>query len=135
MLSNFISEGFRAFAEQQNMRTRRSFESQHGLLGRTWEDEMKQKEEEEKKTGDGSAATGTETAEGFSAGAGYPLMNESFASMLGYLLALVISLVIVSLFGQYFWNNSVVKLVSIAKPSTSFIQILGLFVFIRLMFP
>jgi hypothetical protein len=72
-------------------------------------------------------------AEGFATG--YPIMNESLAGMIGYLVALIISLVIVSLFGQYFWNNSVVKLVSIAKPSTSFLNILGLFIFIRIMFP
>lgn len=118
MLSQFISEGFRAFAEQKNMTARRNFQEGTGMG-------MPAAPEEEKKE--------PGVAEGFEAG--YPLMNESFAGMLGYLVALIISLVIVSLFGQYFWNNSVVKLVSIAKPSTSFLNILGLFVFIRLMFP
>lgn len=120
-LGSLISEGFRAFAEHKNMVARRNWEeaSANGMPP------MAPAGEEEKKE--------PGVAEGFATG--YPLMNESLAGMLGYLVALVISLVIVALFGQYFWNNSVVKLVSIAKPSGSFLNILGLFIFIRLMFP
>jgi hypothetical protein len=121
MLSNAVAEGFRAFAEQKNMVARRNWEEATA----TGMPPMTAAGEEEKKE--------PGVAEGFATG--YPLMNESLAGMLGYLVAFVISLVIVSLFGQYFWNNSVVKLVSIAKPSTSFLNILGLFVFTRLMFP
>ena len=120
-LGPLIAEGFRAFAEQKNMVARRNWEeaSANGMPP------MAPAGEEEKKE--------PGVAEGFATG--YPLMNESLAGMIGYLVALIISLVIVALFGQYFWNNSVVKLVSIAKPSTSFMNILGLFIFIRLMFP
>jgi hypothetical protein len=123
MLSQFVSEGFRAFAEQKNMVARRNWE-EASATGMTMPPMAAADEEEKKEPG---------VAEGFATG--YPIMNESLAGMLGYLVAFVISLVIVSLFGQYFWNNSVVKLVSIAKPSSSFLNILGLFIFIRLMFP
>ena len=123
MLSQFVSEGFRAFAEHKNMVARRNWE-EASATGMAATPMTAAGEEEKKEPG---------VAEGFATG--YPLMNESLAGMLGYLVAFVVSLVIVSLFGQYFWNNSVVKLVSIAKPSSSFLNILGLFIFIRLMFP
>lgn len=124
-LGSIVAEGFRAFAEQRNMVARRNWEDMPaGGMGMP-PGAMKPAGEEEKQE--------PGVSEGFLNG--YPLMNESLASMLGYIVALVVSLVIVSLFGQYFWNTSVVKLVSIAKPSTSFLNILGLFVFTRLMFP
>ena len=122
-LGSIVAEGFRAFAEQKNMVARRNWE-ETAAAGMPPMGMAPAGEEEKKEPG---------VSEGFVTG--YPLMNESLAGMIGYLVALVISLVVVSLFGQYFWNNSVVKLVSIAKPSTSFLNILGLFIFTRLMFP
>lgn len=74
--------------------------------------------------------------EGFTA-QGYPVggMNGDLASMIGRILALVFVLLLISFFGQYFWNQYVTKLFTIARPATSVMQILGLFIFIRLMFP
>lgn len=73
--------------------------------------------------------------EGFSS-YGAPLSGDmELASMIGRIVSLVFVLLLISFFGQYFWNNYVTKLFTIAKPATSVMQILGLFVFLRLMFP
>jgi hypothetical protein len=64
-----------------------------------------------------------------------PVMGDDLASMVGRILALLFVLLLISFFGQYFWNNYVVSLFSIAKPAKSVMQILGLFIFVRLMFP
>jgi hypothetical protein len=57
------------------------------------------------------------------------------ANMIGRVLALLFVLLLISFFGQYFWNNYVTSLLTIAKPAKSVMQILGLFIFLRLMFP
>lgn len=57
------------------------------------------------------------------------------AGMIGRVLALLFVLLLISFFGQYFWNNYVTSLFTIAKPAKSVMQILGLFIFVRLMFP
>lgn len=74
--------------------------------------------------------------EGFSSYGAAPLSGDmELASMIGRIVSLVFVLLLISFFGQYFWNNYVTKLFTIAKPATSVMQILGLFVFLRLMFP
>lgn len=57
------------------------------------------------------------------------------AGMLGRVLALIFVLLLISFFGQYFWNNYVTSLFTVTKPAKSVMQILGLFIFMRLMFP
>ena len=72
-------------------------------------------------------------AEGFSSLRGYPLMNESTMSMLGRLLAMVVTILLIALFGEYLWNNHVTKIMSVAKPTKSVMDIIALYVFTRLL--
>jgi hypothetical protein len=66
-----------------------------------------------------------------------PAMNvqNDLAGMIGRVLALLLVLLLISFFGQYFWNNYVTSLFTVTKPAKSVMQILGLFIFMRLMFP
>lgn len=66
-----------------------------------------------------------------------PVMGsqDDLAGMIGRVLALLFVLLLISFFGQYFWNTYVTSLFTFAKPAKSIMQILGLFVFVRLMFP
>lgn len=71
--------------------------------------------------------------EGFSALRGYPLMNESTMSMLGRLLAMVVAILLIAMFGEYLWNNHITKIMSIAKPTKSVMDIIALYIFVRLL--
>jgi hypothetical protein len=62
-------------------------------------------------------------------------LHSDLAGMIGRVLALLFVLLLISFFGQYFWNTYVTTLFSITKPAKSVMQILGLFIFVRLMFP
>jgi hypothetical protein len=74
--------------------------------------------------------------EGFSPMYGPAMGHQGdLAGMIGRVLALIFVLLLISFFGQYFWNNYVTSLLTIAKPAKSVMQILGLFIFVRLMFP
>lgn len=76
-----------------------------------------------------------EKNEGFSSYG--PTMGDGrdLAGMIGRVLALIFVLLLISFFGQYFWNNYVTSLFTFTKPAKSVMQILGLFIFVRLMFP
>lgn len=94
--------------------------------------EEKQPEGEMHCTGEGAMEHDENFAtRGYPVGAG----QRDLAGMIARVVSLVLVLLLVSFFGQYFWNTYVTKIVTIAKPATSVMQILGLFVFIRLMFP
>ena len=105
MLENFIADGCRAVAESFNNTV------------------MEEKDKME--------------AEGFSSARGYPLMpmNESAWSMVGRLIAFVITILLIFMFGQYFWNHHVTKLFSFAKKTDSVMDILGLYLFVRIVLP
>jgi hypothetical protein len=107
MFENFIADGFRAMAESSNQ-----------------------------KTMENAAKEGAVTEEGFAV-AGYPVawMNESALSMIGRLVAVVLAFLLIFMFGQYFWNNHVTRLLSIAKKTDSVMDIIGLFLFVRLVLP
>jgi hypothetical protein len=62
-------------------------------------------------------------------------MQGDLAGMIGRVLALLFVLLLISFFGQYFWNTYVTTLFTVTKPAKSVMQILGLFIFVRLMFP
>jgi len=72
--------------------------------------------------------------EGFSSVRGYPLMNESMMSLLGRIAAMVVAVLLIAMFGEYLWNNHVTKLMSVAKPTKSVMDIIALYVFVRLLF-
>lgn len=79
------------------------------------------------------AAHESEKKEGFSSVRGYPLMNESMMGAVGRVVALVLTVLLMAMFGEYLWNNHVTKLVSFAKPTKSVANIIGLYVFVRLL--
>jgi hypothetical protein len=56
----------------------------------------------------------------------------AYSEALAALLALFISLIIVSFVGLWLWNYSVVPLFEFARPAKSIFQILGLMVFVAL---
>jgi hypothetical protein len=59
--------------------------------------------------------------------------REMYVSLVASLLAFVVALVIVGLFGKLLWNNVVVELFTFAKPVRSVWQIIGLMIFLALM--
>jgi hypothetical protein len=58
-----------------------------------------------------------------------------YTEVLATLLAFVLALVILGFVGKLLWNNIIVELFTIAKPARSFWQILGLMIFVSLVFP
>jgi len=60
--------------------------------------------------------------------------KDGYVQLVIALLTFVLSLVILSLIGKLLWNSVVVDLVSVARPAKSFWQILGLYVFMALLF-
>lgn len=70
--------------------------------------------------------------EGFSSLRGYPLMNESMLSMFGRIVAMVVAVLLIVMFGEYLWNSHVTKMLSFAKPVKSVVDIIALYVFVRL---
>jgi hypothetical protein len=59
----------------------------------------------------------------------------AYSEALAAILALIISLIIVSFIGLWLWNYSVVPLFEFARPAKSVFQILGLMIFLALIHP
>ena len=55
--------------------------------------------------------------------------KEGYISFVTFLLTFIISLLILSLIGQFLWNSSIVELFTFARPAKSVWHILGLFLF------
>ena len=72
--------------------------------------------------------------EGFTnpSGAESHRQDPVYADAIATILAFTISILIVSLFGLWLWNFSVVPLFEFARPAKSVFQILGLMVFLSL---
>ena len=58
--------------------------------------------------------------------------NNNFLAML---LALLLWLAILLFVSKFLWNEVLVKLVTVVKPATSVIQILGLVILLEIMIP
>jgi hypothetical protein len=58
--------------------------------------------------------------------------RELYTSLTASILALILSVAIVSLVGKWLWNNIVIDLFSFAKPARSVWQIIGLMIFLGL---
>jgi hypothetical protein len=58
---------------------------------------------------------------------------DSFLSGLVVIIAFILSLVLIGLFGKLLWNNSVVNLFTFAKPAASAWHIVGLYILLALM--
>jgi hypothetical protein len=57
------------------------------------------------------------------------------ASALGSVIASILVIVLLLLFGQYLWNNALVPLVSVVKPAKSIFEILGIAILFSLLAP
>lgn len=60
--------------------------------------------------------------------------KESYIALAASLITFIIAITILSLIGKLLWNGVVVDLLSFAKPARSVWQILGLFVFVSLLY-
>ena len=74
------------------------------------------------------------SVEGFVNPTGSAEKKESYVELVSVLIAFILSLVILSLIGKLLWNGVVVDLFTCVRPAKSFWQILGLFVFLSLLF-
>jgi hypothetical protein len=65
--------------------------------------------------------------------------SESFTNdtnnFLAMLLVLLIWLVLLLFVSKFLWNEVLVKLVTVVKPATSLVQLLGLFILLEIMLP
>ena len=59
--------------------------------------------------------------------------KDAYVSLAAGVITFVIALIILSLIGKLLWNGVITQLFSFAKPASSYLQILGLFVFTSLM--
>ena len=60
--------------------------------------------------------------------------RDSYVDLAATLITFVIALIILALIGKLLWNGVVVDLFTFAKPARSYWQILGLFVFVSLLY-
>lgn len=58
--------------------------------------------------------------------------KEGYIAFVAFLLTFIISLIILSLIGQFLWNTSIVELFTCVRPAKSVWHILGLFLFTSL---
>ena len=63
---------------------------------------------------------------------GFNYNNNNFLAML---LALLLWLAILLFVSKFLWNEVLVKLVTVVKPATSVLQILGLVILLEIMIP
>jgi len=54
---------------------------------------------------------------------------------IGSIIAAIVVLFLLCLFGQYLWNNALCPLVSVARPANSIFQILGVAILLSLLSP
>ena len=72
--------------------------------------------------------------EGFVSGDDSKEKRDSYVNLATVIITFVIVLIILSLVGKLLWNGVIVDLFSCVRPAKSFMQILGLFVFVSLLF-
>ena len=70
--------------------------------------------------------------EGFVSGDDSKEKRESYIELATVLITFVLALTILSLIGKLLWNSVIVDLFTCVRPAKSFMQILGLFVFVSL---
>jgi hypothetical protein len=61
--------------------------------------------------------------------------RDAYVNFIAFLLAFIISLIILGFIGKFLWNEVVVDLFSFAKPARSFWQIIGLMFFTSIIMP
>jgi hypothetical protein len=60
--------------------------------------------------------------------------KNAYVQLISVLIAFIISLIILSLIGKLLWNGVIVELFTCVRPAKNFWQILGLFVFLSLLY-
>jgi hypothetical protein len=61
--------------------------------------------------------------------------NPTTGSAIGAVVAALLVLLILCLFGQYLWNHALCPLVSVVRPAKSVFQILGVALLLSLLLP
>ena len=61
--------------------------------------------------------------------------NNNTDNILAMLLVLLLWLALLLLISKYLWNEVLVKLVTVVKPATSVLQLLGLVILLEIMLP
>ncbi len=74
------------------------------------------------------------TLEGFANADNTVERKEANITVVASLITFIIALVLLSLIGKLLWNGVVVDLLSFARPAKSIWQILGLFIFVSLLY-
>jgi hypothetical protein len=72
--------------------------------------------------------------EGFVGGDDSKEKRNSYVDLAAILITFILSVLILSLIGKLLWNGVIVDLFDCVRPAKSFMQILGLFVFVSLLF-
>ena len=72
--------------------------------------------------------------EGFVGGDDSKQKRDSYVDLAAVLISFILALVILSLIGKLLWNGVIVDLFDCVRPAKSFMQILGLYVFVSLLF-
>ena len=73
--------------------------------------------------------------EGFSGNETSQRRREAYVDFLAFLLAFIIALIIIGFIGKWLWNEVIVDLFNFAKPARSLWQIVGLMLFMSIVFP
>ena len=61
--------------------------------------------------------------------------RDAYVDFVSFIIALILSIIILGFIGKWIWNEVVVDLFSFAKPARSFWQIVGLMLFVSLLTP
>ena len=61
--------------------------------------------------------------------------RDAYVDLVAFLLAFIISLILLGFLGKWLWNEVVVDLFSFAKPARSLWQIVGLMFFVSIVNP
>ena len=72
--------------------------------------------------------------EGFVGGDDSKQKRDSYVELAAVLISFILALTILSLIGKLLWNGVIVDLFDCVRPAKSFMQILGLYGFVALLF-
>jgi hypothetical protein len=71
--------------------------------------------------------------EGFVGGDDSKEKRQSYIELATVLISFILALTILSLIGKLLWNGVIVELFDCVRPAKSFMQILGLYVFVSIL--
>jgi hypothetical protein len=62
-------------------------------------------------------------------------INNSTYNIIAMVIVIIIWLLLLLFVSKYLWNQVLVKLVTVVKPATSVLQLIGLFILLEIMVP